>query len=117
MRLFGHSLLARSVRMRYQSLHAGDLVVWDKNGNGYYVMPKNRWYVESGRYDEKNAGGGLGQWDRDHHYDVWGKVCARGYRADGCVLHIEMQLLISSNIFTYTYFLARVFAGGRTGGG
>lgn len=75
---------------RSQSLHAGDLVLWDKNGNGYYVMPKNRWYVESGRYDEKGAGGGLGQWDRDHHYDVWGKVCARG-----CVLRFNMQLAIS----------------------
>ena len=84
------------VHARSQSLHAGDLVLWDKNGNGYYIMPKNRWYVESGRYDEKNAGGGLGQWDRDHHYDVWGKVCARGFRAAGCVMRINMQLVISS---------------------
>jgi hypothetical protein len=57
-----------------QTLAAGDLVKWDPNGNGYYIYPKARWYVESGRYDEKGAGGGLGQWDRDHHYDVWGKV-------------------------------------------
>ncbi len=54
------------------------------NGNGYYIMPKNRWYVESGRYDEKGAGGGLGQWDRDHHFDVWGKVCAPCIRAAVC---------------------------------
>jgi len=57
-----------------QTLHAGDLVTWDPNGNGYYITPANKWFVEAGRYDEKNAGGGLGQWDRDHHYDVWGKV-------------------------------------------
>jgi hypothetical protein len=57
-----------------QCLKAGDLVTWDPNGNGYYVFPRNKWYVESGKYDERNAGGGLGQWDRDHHYDVWGKV-------------------------------------------
>ena len=61
----------------WQALKAGDLITWDPNGNGYYIKPKNRWYVEAGRYDEKGAGGGLGQWDRDHHYDVWGKVCFR----------------------------------------
>eukprot|EP00277_Geminigera_cryophila_P009174 CAMPEP_0179409068 /NCGR_PEP_ID=MMETSP0799-20121207/2479_1 /TAXON_ID=46947 /ORGANISM="Geminigera cryophila, Strain CCMP2564" /LENGTH=89 /DNA_ID=CAMNT_0021180671 /DNA_START=457 /DNA_END=726 /DNA_ORIENTATION=- len=55
------------------SLKAGDLVTWDPNGNGYYITSANKWYVEAGRYDEKNAGGGLGHWDRDHHYDVWGK--------------------------------------------
>lgn len=57
-----------------QCLKAGDLVTWDPNGNGYYVTPHNKWYVEAGKYDEKGAGGGLGQWDRDHHFDVWGKV-------------------------------------------
>ena len=67
-----------------QALKAGDLITWDPNGNGYYIKPKNRWYVEAGRYDEKGAGGGLGQWDRDHHYDVWGKVCAPCIRAAGC---------------------------------
>jgi hypothetical protein len=61
----------------WQALKAGDLIQWDPNGNGYYIMPKNRWYVESGKYDEKGAGGGLGQWDRDHHYDVWGKVLTK----------------------------------------
>ncbi|MGB1602863.1 MAG: hypothetical protein ACPIOQ_59580 [Promethearchaeia archaeon] len=54
-------------------MKAGDLITWDPNGNGYYIKAKNRWYTEDGRYDEKGAGGGLGQWDRDHHYDVWGK--------------------------------------------
>ena len=58
---------------RQQVLKAGDLITWDPNGNGYYIKAKNRWYTEDGRYDEKGAGGGLGQWDRDHHYDVWGK--------------------------------------------
>ncbi len=57
-----------------QALKAGDLVTWDPNGNGYYVTPHNKWYVEAGKYDERGAGGGLGQWDRDHHFDVWGKV-------------------------------------------
>lgn len=68
-------LLHESPSPVLQCLKAGDLVTWDPNGNGYYVMPHNKWYVEAGRYDEKGAGGGLGQWDRDHHFDVWGKVC------------------------------------------
>jgi len=68
-----------------QSLKAGDLITWDPNGNGYYITPKNKWYVEAGRYDEKGAGGGLGQWDRDHHYDVWGKPFLYGDTGVQCM--------------------------------
>ena len=85
-----------------QALKAGDLIQWDPNGNGYYIMPRNRWFVESGRFDEKNAGGGLGAWDRDHHYDVWGKVRFRlsPYTADCKIFHTNSAILL----LVYTEF-------------
>ncbi|EKX40034.1 hypothetical protein GUITHDRAFT_113770 [Guillardia theta CCMP2712] len=57
---------------RLQSKMAGDRIVWDPNGNGYYVYSSKPFWEEWQMYDP-NAGGGLGAWDRDHHYDIWGK--------------------------------------------